>query len=82
MSQLALALDAPRSVACSWAQSTARLDLPAATPCVLARGYGRVRDHVVRDARPQGQGSTLGEVPRGGYAWIENGARWWALEVW
>ena len=81
MTQLALSL-AARAVACSWVQSTADLALPATTPCVLAPGYAVLRDGTVRDTAPLGRSRLLGDVPRGGVAWVERAGRWRAVEVW
>ncbi len=81
MTQLALSLAAP-AVACSWVQSTADLALPATTPCVLAPGYAVLRDGTVRDTTPAGRAWLLGDVPRGGVAWVERDGRWRAVEVW
>ena len=81
MTQLALSL-AARAVACSWVQSTADLALPATTPCVLAPGYSVLRDGTVRDTTPAGRAWQLGDVPRGGVAWVERAGRWRAVEVW
>jgi len=82
MTQLPLA---PRvGIACSWVQSTALLDLPAHTPCVLAPRYDIHRDGIVRDEVPAGRTGRLGDVPAGGVAWVQSGetdGRWRAVEV-
>lgn len=83
--QLALPLaatQAERVVACSWVQSTPDLELPASTPCVVARGFDVLRDGIGRDSMPAGDVVPLGVVRSGAVVWIERGARWCAVEVW
>jgi hypothetical protein len=75
-------LFAPRAVRCSWAQSSADLALPADTVCVPAPRYDVLRDGIVRDDAPAGRVWRLGDVPRGSVAWVADGARWRAVEVW